>query len=150
MTSIIALGGFEGSNPFNSAEVFSTATQNWTALPNMTTRRSDHAACAVNKTKLIACGGRSGSVNVFLSSCETLDLINQNAGWKLIANMSTVRSLSSGTLLPDGKAFLMIGGYNGISPSPLASCEKLDIATNTWSSVADLSLGGRYSHCSVL
>jgi N-acetylneuraminic acid mutarotase len=83
-----------------------------------------------------------------LNSCVMLDLTNQIAGWKSIAAMSTVRHFTSGVLLPDNNTFLVIGGTDGYGIF-YSACEKLDIATNTWSSAGNL-LGPRYSHCSVL
>ncbi len=148
-TFIAALGGSDGASYLSSVEIFSSLTQAWTYLPNMTIGRGVYpAACAVNKTKLIACGGYNGSVT--LGSCEMLDLTSQGlvTGWKLIANMSTFRYWTSGVLLPDNKTFLVTGGYDG--GNVLSSCEKLDIATNTWSSVGNLSLGRRGYHTSVL
>ncbi len=71
---MVALGGVAGGDiQLNSAEVFSSATQTWTALPNMTKiRDASPATCAVklsdNKTHLIACGGFDGSFE--LDSCE--------------------------------------------------------------------------------
>jgi hypothetical protein len=113
----------------------------------MTTERSGQSptVCAVNKTKLIACGGGSG----LGSSCEMLDLTNQGGWWKWsIPGMITARFDVSGILLPDSKTFLVTGGRD-INGNNLLSCEKLDIAANTWSSAGNL-LGFRYYHTSVL
>jgi hypothetical protein len=141
---MVALGGSGGK----SVEIFSSVTQTWTDLPPMVTERGKYpAACAVNKTRLIVCGGWNGANT--LSSCEMLDLTSPGllAGWRLLPDMSTVRHYTSGVLLPDNKTFLVTGGYTG--SSALLSCEKLNIATNTWSSAGNL-LGRRYLHASVL
>ena len=61
--------------------------------------------------------------------------------------MNIVRSFTSGILLPDSDTFLVTGGYDG---NHLSSCEKLDIAANTWSSAGNFSLGPREGHASVL
>jgi N-acetylneuraminic acid mutarotase len=77
-----------------------------------------------------------------------LDLTNLLAGWRwLVPAMSSARTYTSGTLLPDNKTFLVIGGE--VNGARLSSCEKLDIAANTWSSAGNL-LGPRFDHCSVL
>jgi hypothetical protein len=117
----------------------------------MTSVRAEYpAACAVNKTKLIVCGGWNGTSP--LSSCEMLELTSQGllAGWRSIAGMSTTRTYTSGTLLTDNRTYLVMGGINVRYTSSLSSCEKLDVVTNTWSSTGDLSLGRRFLHCSVL
>jgi hypothetical protein len=111
----------------------------------MTTQHGQYpAACAVNKTKLIVCGGYNLAGSP-LSSCEMLDLTNVLAGWRSIAEMLSVRGETSGILLPDNKTFLVTGGVNA---SRLLSCEKLDIVSNTWSSAGNL-LGSRDGHASV-
>ncbi len=64
--------------------------------------------------------------------------------------MSTGRYYTSGILLPDNKTFLVTGGsYNNELEGRLTSCEKLDIATNTWSTAGNL-LSPRHGHASVL
>jgi hypothetical protein len=134
---------------FNSVEVFSSVNQTWAALPNMTTRRGwCPAAGIVNKSVLIVCGGGYDAARI-LNSCERFDLTNVTAGWRLIANMSVPRAYSSGSLLHDNNTFLLCGGWNRASVSG-SSCEKLDIASNSWSSVANLSLGVRALHRSIL
>ncbi len=140
---IVALGGigsYSSSVYLDTVEIFSSITQTWTALPSMMTARSERpAVCAVNKTKLIACGGYDGTND--LNSCETLDLTDQAVGWRLIANMSTPRACTSGTLLPDNKTFLMIGGGSyGTSAAKLSACEKFNTGSNTWSGAARLAV----------
>jgi hypothetical protein len=100
-------------------------------------------------TKLFVCGGSAiASISSGLMSCEMLDMASQTADWILIANMSTARSYTSGTLLPDNHTFIIVGGYD--FEGPLASCEKFDSGVNMWSNAASLSLYPRYAHSSVL
>jgi hypothetical protein len=151
--TIVVLGGQSPSaGSLGTAEMLNSTSQTWTSLPNMTTRRTwSPSSSVVNKTKILACGGShmNDGLGGDLNSCEMLDLANLTLGWSsLIANMSIPRCWTSGTLLPDGKTFLMIAGASsGVSVS---SCEKLDVASNTWSSAASLTLGVRQAHCSVL
>jgi hypothetical protein len=64
-------------------------------------------------------------------------------------NASSTRGYASAIVLPD-KTLLMIGGFNPRDPQGyLTSCEKLDIAANTWSSAGNLRVG-RSGPCSVL
>jgi N-acetylneuraminic acid mutarotase len=146
---MIAFGG----NYLSSVEIFSSVTQTWTDLPPMMTERGVYpAACAVNKTRLIVCGGSNSAAGSQLSSCEMLDLTSQGlfVGWRWVPGMSTARTWTSGVLLPDNKTLLVTGGANS-STHVLSSCEKLDIAANTWSSVGNFFLGGpRHAHTSVL
>jgi hypothetical protein len=62
--------------------------------------------------------------------------------------MTTARNSARGALLLDHDIFIVVGGFgNG---ARLSSCEKLDVAMNKWSSAANLSLGVRSTHASVL
>jgi hypothetical protein len=146
---MVALGGYETSF-LNSVEIFSSVTETWTFLPNMSIVRGDSptlcAAGVSDASWLIVCGGHSSS-NAWLDSCEMLDLTNQTGEWKLIASMNASRGYASGILLPDGNSFLVIGGWNGLDR--LSSCEKLDVAANVWSTAASLPsvLSG---HCTVM
>ncbi len=144
---IVALGGYNVVTGYlKTVEIFSSVNESWTGLPPLTTKRDVYPAlCAINKTKLIACGGYNGTTS--LSTCEALDLTNQGAGWSWVPSMSDARQVTSGMLLLDNKTFLVTGGNNG--SFVLSSCEKLDITTNTWSSAGNL-LGPRYGHSSVL
>jgi hypothetical protein len=145
VSSIIVIGGYTGTAYLSSIEIFrSVPVQSWSSLPNMTANRGSPCACVVYKTKLIVCGGFNDRL---INSCEALDLSNQTAGWKMIANMSTTRFGASGNLLPGDKSFLVVGGNAG---NIISTCEMLDIASNTWSSAANLSRGPRSAHSSVL
>jgi hypothetical protein len=133
-TTIVALGGdFSPDDDdvptqyFDSAEMFTLATSTWAGLPSMTTTRGNSPAvcAAVNKTKLIACGGSTNGV--ILNSCEMLDLTNKTAGWTLISNMTLERIYTSGTLLSDDNTYLMIGGSSDFGGGSSSACEKLDI-----------------------
>ncbi len=137
---IVALGGISGSTYLSSGEIFSSISQVWTPLPNMTTKRGDiPIAFVVNKTNAIVCGG-SNDGNNGLSSCETLALTNLTGGWKLIASMSAPRIFSSGAFLADNDTFLVTG----------STCEKFATGSSTWSSASNLSLGSRVYHSSIL
>jgi hypothetical protein len=78
-----------------------------------------------------------------LRSCENLNLMNQSAGWKPLANMTIAHYSTSGILLPDGNSFMVAGG------SGTKTCEILRISSNVWTSVASL-LFSRDNHCAIL
>jgi hypothetical protein len=63
--------------------------------------------------------------------------------------MNVTRVYSSATVLPN-QALLMISGYSSsVQNRFLTACEKLDLATNTWSSAANVTVG-RSDHSTVL
>jgi len=131
------------SGHLNTVEVFDSSWS-WKLLPNMTAERGyNPAACVVNDTVLIVCGGFGVT---FLASCERFDFTNRSAGWRLIASMITARRFTSGILLPDRNTFIVTGGFSG--PTTLSACEKLDIRSNTWTSIRAMA-SSRRRHSSV-
>ena len=43
---LYAIGGFDGVSPLNSMECYNPFTNQWTSLPDMTSKRFGLAACA--------------------------------------------------------------------------------------------------------
>jgi hypothetical protein len=115
------------------------------------TRGFSPMACILKQAnKLIVCGGSySGfrNIDVFVSSCEYLNLLDIQTGWRLLANMSTARRYAHGTLVADSSLFIVSGGdTNG---PIVSSCERLNITSNRWSTITSMSTP-RYGHRTVI
>jgi kelch-like protein 18 len=84
---VYALGGHDGLSIFDSVERYDPATDTWTKVKSMLSRRCRLGVATLNG-KLYACGGYDGSS--FLRSVEmydpNLDL------WKTVAPMNVKRS----------------------------------------------------------
>jgi N-acetylneuraminic acid mutarotase len=141
--SILAIGGYCGG-AFDTAELYDCATDEWTPLPNMLSKRCCyHAIGRSTDGNIYVAGGYNGSNG--LNSAEMLDLTTKT--WNLLPPMNDKRYRTSGTFLGCGTKFLVTGGYN--VENRLSFCEIFDIAASTWTEVAPL-FGPRDSHCAVL
>jgi hypothetical protein len=108
--------------------MFESETGAWTALPDMTTKRSyGPASCVVGGSKVIVAGGCDSSG--CLASAEVFDF--ETKKWTKIAPMREKRGGFSGVLLDDGATFLVTGGDRDASGDWLGSCEQLDTTTMT-------------------
>jgi kelch-like protein 17 (actinfilin) len=88
---LYAVGGYDGTTPLSSVEVFDPQTNAWTALAPMSTRRILFAMAAV-QGKLYAAGGFDGNnttVGAALATAEAYD--PQQNRWELVAPMATAR-----------------------------------------------------------
>ncbi len=138
-TRIVAIGG----EYVATVEMFEGETGTWTALPDMSTKRSGPASCVVGGSKIIVAGGYDGSNR--LNTAEVF--VFETNKWTAIASMREKGTAFSGVLLDDDTTFLVTGGYN--RGTSLASCEQLDTTTMTWSAAPTMATA-RASHCTVL
>ncbi len=118
------IGGHGGYGWLSSVEVFDTITQEWSSLPNMTTKGDECAAVSVGN-KIYVFGGWYGT---YLSSAEVYDVTTQ--GWTPLPDMKEKRSACAATAV--GNRIYIVGGRDGSTYH--SSCEVFDTSTNTWSS----------------
>jgi kelch-like protein 18 len=151
---ISALGGHDGLSIFDSVERYDPASDTWTKVKSMLSRRCRLGVATLNG-KLYACGGYDGSS--FLKSVECYD--PNSDSWKIIAPMNVKRSRVAltanmgklygknpyifksrrlGVLKPC--IFPAIGGYDG--ESNLSTVEVYDPLTDTWSFVSSMKWHG--------
>lgn len=130
---------FGGNNGhiLSSAAVFDPQMAEWTPIPNMSNRRTNHCATAVGK-RIYICGGFGGDhgADVPLDSAERYDpALNE---WEVIAPMSAKRfnaaSVCSGPLL------FIFGGATD-KPEPLRTVECFDARDNgvDWRSFPEMT-----------
>jgi hypothetical protein len=146
---MIALGGESYSSYLKSAEIFDAETQSWTSLPPLLHFRTwGLVSYLVNRSRVFACGGFETFQNegIMSASCETLNLSNQQAGWKMMAPMIYPHVSAAGVLLPDNNTFIVTGGSSVSLMHNL--CEKYDITKGKWSQIANLTTIRAY-HCAV-
>ena len=124
-----------------SCEAYDIATNTWTYISPMTTKRSHFSAAALNG-KAYAVGGYDG-INYLNSG---IVYTPGNNSWAYIADMSSVR-LGAGVTALNGKLYA-VGGYDG--KNTLSSGEVYDPVTNKWLPIANMSIARHGASLAVL
>ena len=137
---IVAAYGYSGGDT-NLTRIYDIDNDSWTfATPGPLPTRSEGAA-ATHGGNLYAIGGRSAGP---LSDLDRYTPATDT--WVSLANMPTARRGLGAAVV--GNALYAIGGSTGAAPcsgSPLATVERYDIDTDTWSRADSrrLPLGSR-------
>ncbi|XP_077471727.1 kelch-like protein 10 [Stigmatopora argus] len=128
--AIYCLGGFDGTEHYNTVSRFDLNTRTWQEVAPMHFRR-----CYVSVTVLNGCiyaiGGHDGRVR--LKTAEYY--MPETNQWTLIASMQEQRSDASCTALND-KVYIC-GGFNG--NESLQTAEYYNPETNQWTTTAPMS-----------
>ncbi len=116
----------------SSAELYDSATGQWTLTGSMHETRSFATATLLSNGKVLVAGGASG--NVFYGASASVrssaELYDRATGqWMLTGSMQEARALATAVLLPNGKV-LVAGGVEG--SNVLSSAELYDPATGQW------------------
>ncbi|WP_177142528.1 kelch repeat-containing protein [Variovorax sp. YR216] len=135
----LATGGYFSSifyeSPTNSAEVFDSGSNQWTATGSMNARRGFHTLTLLPDGKVLAVGGLDSEpiASRFLSSAELFD--PTTGQWTPTGSMSVARGNHTATLLPNGRV-LVVGGVSGAAGRV---AELYDPATGQWTPAGSLS-----------
>ncbi|MGY0459555.1 DUF6603 domain-containing protein [Kitasatospora sp. cg17-2] len=144
-----ARGGGEGT--LDSAELFDPRAGSWSPAKPMADARSGHRAAVLPGGRVLVVGGAlaTGGRPAPLAFCELYD---PAAGtWSTAGSLTTPRRGHRATVLADGSVLVTGGEATGIPSggrftlAPLASAERYDPGTNTWSRLPDMP-GGRSGH----
>jgi Galactose oxidase, central domain len=113
----------------------SAAKSGWIPTGYLSEARLAHTATLLADGRVLVAGGQD--FKRVLSSAEIYD--PQTARWTTTGAMHTARYLHTSTLLADGTV-LVAGGFGSLGiPTPtLASAERYDPTTGTWSSIAPM------------
>ena len=118
------VGGFDGTTPTNTAEMFCPISRKWTSLLSMRLPRSGVKAVAINGL-LYVVGGWDGRQR--LSSGEVFNPEFWN--WEELPYMRIARSNYSAVATPQGQ-LLVMGGYQGQDTT--SNVEILDMEEVKW------------------
>jgi len=128
---VLVAGGNDATSRLQSAELYDPATNTWTAAASMTAVRGNgHTATLLASAeggKVLVAGGNDGN---FVATAELYDPVADT--WTAVASMNTPRALHNAALLPDGQVLVAGGSENGVGAHYLASTERYNPATNTW------------------
>ena len=136
---LYAVGGHDGWSYLNTVERYDPATKQWSHVAPMSTQRSTAGVVVVNE-KLYAVGGRDGS-----SCLRSVECYNPHTNkWNPVANMCKRRG-GVGVGVVNGFLYA-VGGHDSPAvtnpnQSRFSCMERYDVATDTWTMVASLSIG---------
>nr|XP_031847034.1 kelch-like protein 10 isoform X2 [Nomia melanderi] len=127
--NIYVIGGFDGTDYFNSCRCFNAVNKVWREVAPMNARRC-YVSVAVLNDLIYAMGGYDGYYRQ-----STAERYNYKTNqWSLIAPMNCQRSDASATTL-NGKIYIT-GGFNG--HECLNSAEMYDPEFNQWTLIAPM------------
>jgi len=127
----------------STTDIYNPATNTITAGPSMSTGRALIDAVPIGNDRWLVAGGINQMTLVNqgtpTNSVEIYNAVTNT--WSSAGSMATARANQRNITL-DGNRILVVGGGNGqiLTPTPLASGEIYNVATNTWSSGPSLSL----------
>ena len=138
-TTVWLVGGYAGDHPGpGTAQVwkYDTLKNTWSRGPDLPDERGAGAAAIVDR-KIYLFGGMERTRTADMGTHWVLDLANQSAGWKRLADMPNPRNHLSG-IAYGGKVYA-IGGHHQQEAEAVTQREvdRYDPATNKWTRVAD-------------
>ena len=138
-TTVWLVGGYVGDHPGPATTQvwkYDTVKNSWSRGPDLPDARGAGAAAIVDR-KIYFFGGMNQQRTVDMGTHWVLDLANQSAGWRRLADMPNPRNHLSG-IAHDGKVYA-IGGHwqqeNDAVTQREVDC--YDPATGRWTRVAD-------------
>jgi len=143
---VLVAGGYGANTPHTGAEVFTPATNAWSATPAMAQARSYHTATLLPGGDVLVAGGETEINN---DSGLTHAEIYRPAldRWLGTAPMPLPRSRHTATPLPDGRVMVVGGASSG---QVLASMAFYDPARATWAAGTASLNQARYYHTATL
>jgi hypothetical protein len=104
---VLVAGGFDGTDPLASAELYDPATGVWTATGSMATARYYHTATLLPNGQVLVTSGFHRPPNHRVTSTELYD--PASGSWTATASLSPGRRRHTATLLSSGRV-LVSGG----------------------------------------
>jgi WD40 repeat protein len=123
---VLVVGGHDGTDYVNTAEIFDPNTASFSALgATMTSNRWGPGVAPLPDGRVLIAGGYDGAVDV-----ASAEVFNPSTGtFSAVGSMSVAREEPAVLPLPDGRV-LIAGGYSNVDPT--ATGEIFDPKTNTF------------------
>jgi N-acetylneuraminic acid mutarotase len=148
--NVLVVGGNSSvGTSLASAELYNPVSNTWSAAASLATARVVHTATILANGDVLVVGG-SAYDGTLLASAELYDPVANT--WSPAGTLATARAYHTATLLSNGSV-LVAGGISSCSTCSesiyLVSAELYNPATNSWSTVAAMSIG-RAGHTATL
>ncbi|MBO9662615.1 kelch repeat-containing protein [Dokdonella sp.] len=136
---VLVVGGFD-STPLATAELYDPATNAWTSAGTMATWRDSHTATLLSSGLVLVAGGWTAAAELYNPTTNS---------WSSAGAMADLRLGLTATLLANGQ--LLVTGGQTVNGSfyILASAERYDPTTNTWTSAGAMATP-RVGHAATL
>lgn len=109
---VLVVGGYRSESnhylPLKSAEVYDPAANQWSSAPDMGVARMDHVATALSDGEVLVVGGETTPLgNPVRTIGINLAEIYDGKAWKDVVEPDLLGSLTSATLLSDGRVLVL-------------------------------------------
>jgi len=134
--TVLATGGWNGSDTSSTAEIFNPATGTWRyTTGSMTRPRYGHSAVKLADGRVLVVGGNQVGVGPPLSS-EIFDPVTEQ--FSAASPMHANKHLSPSILLQDGRVLMIVGSlwFFGVGVS-----EIYNPVTNSWATTPSIPVG---------
>lgn len=140
---LVAAGGHNGIQ-LQTVEIYTEAQGRWqTASWKLSASRQEHCAVTLSDTEIIVAGGRGPS-----GTSGLVEKYNVQTGAMVtLTPLTTPREDLSCTLDEATNSLIVIGGY---STAYLAMVERLDLSSQTWSTLTPLNTARVYHSTGIL
>ena len=129
-----------------TAELYDPVSGTWIATGSMAMARFGHAATRLQNGTVFVVGGSSGDD----ATARSAELYDPTSGrWTVTTSMANARSGHTATLLLDGTVLVASGVGLGSEPRPLASAERYDPTSATWTATGGMTQA-RLDHTAIL
>jgi hypothetical protein len=143
--NVLVAGGYDGSGPIATAELYSPTTGIWSVTGSLNTARYQAAGTLLPNGKVLVSGG-AGATGA-LNSAEIYDPV---AGtWTATGPMQTGRFGHVQILLSNGNV-LVAGGYNAPTSAPTNTAEMYSPSTGMWTVINSMNVARYYGAAALL
>jgi hypothetical protein len=133
---VLVTGGSTNGSGYSAyletAEIYNAATNTWTVIPSMGSKRTGHTATLLTGDRVLVAGGADYAE--YHVSAEIYDATTSS--WSTTGSMAQARYAHSAVLLPDGTV-LVAGGLYAFS-NATATAEVFTPGSNSWSTVGPM------------
>lgn len=127
--TLLASGGYDGTNPIDECEVYDPTSDTWTTVGNMSFARYFHATVELPDGRIVAIGGigRNPVTGGSSAALATAEIFDPTTGqWSNLPSMRSARDVPIAGYSAQRNCIIVAGGTG------VTTIEYLDIGTMKW------------------